>query len=112
MLVPQVVGSRHYGVAQEVRKTLALYEELKDVIAMLGMEELSGEDRKLVHRARRLERFLTQPFTVVEQMTGRKGKQVTLDQLLSGCEKILQDELADRPEQAFYMIGAIEEVSD
>ncbi len=109
MLVPPVVGERHYGVAQEIRKTLATYEELKDIIAMLGMEELSQEDRRTVHRARRLERFLTQPFSVTEQFTGNKGRVVDLDDALDGCERILNDEFSEYPERSLYMIGKIEE---
>jgi F-type H+-transporting ATPase subunit beta len=109
LLVPHVVGQRHYQIAQDVRKTLAHYEELKDIIAMLGLEELSQEDRRVVNRARRLERFLTQPFFVTEQFTGRKGRFVTLEEALDGCERILNDEFAERPEQDVYMIGRIEE---
>ena len=109
MLVPPVVGERHYGIAQEIRKTLATYEELKDIIAMLGMEELSQEDRRTVHRARRLERFLTQPFSVTEQFTGNKGRVVDLDDALDGCERILNDEFSEYPERSLYMIGKIEE---
>jgi F-type H+/Na+-transporting ATPase subunit beta len=110
MVTPQIVGVRHCRVAQEIRKTLAGYEELKDIIAMLGLEELSREDRNTVHRARRLERFLTQPFAVTEQFTGQAGKLVTLEEALDGCERILNDEFASLPEQALYMIGAITEV--
>jgi F-type H+-transporting ATPase subunit beta len=110
MLVPHVVGDRHYRVAQEIRKTLAEYEDLKDIIAMLGLEELSPEDRRTVRRARQLERFLTQPFFTTEQFTGHAGKLVTLANAIEGCERILQDECADVPEQAFYMIGTIDDV--
>ena len=106
---PQIVGARHFRIAQEIRKTLAGYEELKDIIAMLGLEELSREDRNTVHRARRLERFLTQPFFVTEQFTGQEGKLVTLDDALDGCERILNDEFASYPEQSLYMIGSIRE---
>jgi F-type H+-transporting ATPase subunit beta len=109
MLVPPVVGERHYGIAQEIRKTLANYEELKDIIAMLGMEELSQEDRRSVRRARRLERFLTQPFSVTEQFTGYKGGTVDLNDALDGCERILNDEFSDYPEKSLYMIGKIDE---
>ncbi len=109
MLVPHVVGQRHYRIAREMRNTLANYEELKDIIAMLGMEELSREDRSTVNRARRLERFLTQPFYVTEQFTGMEGKMVSLENALDGCERILNDEMADAPERALYMIGKIEE---
>lgn len=109
ILVPHIVGERHYRVAQEIRKTLATYEELKDIIAMLGIEELSREDRQTVNRARRLERFLTQPFFVSEAFTGQKGKIVELEQALRGCERILHDEFADLPERSLYMIGSIDE---
>ena len=109
MLHPRVVGEKHYQVAREVRKTLALYEDLKDIIAMLGIEELTGEDRKTVFRARRLERFLTQPFFTTGQFTGLEGKFVALDDTLIGCEKILNDAFSDLPESAFYMIGTVDE---
>jgi F-type H+-transporting ATPase subunit beta len=109
MATPGIVGNRHYAVAQQIRRTLAQYEELKDVIAMLGLEQLSPEDRKAVARARRLERFLTQPFFATEQFTGIKGKLVSLGDSLDGCERILADEFKDYPESALYMIGAIGE---
>jgi len=111
MLVPQVVGERHYGIAQEIRKTLAQYEDLKDMIAMLGIEELSREDRLMVYRARRLERFFTQPFFTSEAFTGHAGKMVDLSPALEGCERILNDEFIDYPERSLYMIGAIDEVA-
>lgn len=109
MLTPRIAGERHYRVAQEVRKTLATYEELKDIIAMLGLEELSQEDRHIVFRARRLERFLTQPFFTTEQFTGLSGKLVDLDDALDGCERILNDDFSDSPEKSLYMIGKIDE---
>jgi F-type H+/Na+-transporting ATPase subunit beta len=109
MLVPHIVGERHYRIAQEMRRTLAEYEDLKDIIAMLGMEELSREDRSTVRRARRLERFLTQPFKVTEQFTGYEGKIVSLADALDGCERILNDEFSEEPERALYMIGSIDE---
>jgi len=112
MLSPRVVGERHYRVAREVRETLAEYEDLKDIIAMLGMEELSREDQRVVNRARRLERFLTQPFTVTEQFTGRVARAVSLEATLSGCERILNDEFIDVPERALYMIGDIDEAKE
>ncbi len=104
-----VVGERHYALAQEIRKTLAQYVALKDIIAMLGLEQLSPDDRKVVARARRLERFLTQPFFTTEQFTGLKGKLVSLEDALDGCQRILRDEFADYPESALYMIGAVDE---
>ncbi len=110
MLTPLVVGERHYLVAQEVRRTLAEYEELKDIIAMLGMEELSQEDRRVVNRARRLERFLTQPFVTTEQFTGYSGRVVNLEDALDGCERILNDEFADRSESDLYMLGKVGEL--
>lgn len=111
MLTPRIVGQRHYDLAREIRRTLATYEELKDIIAMLGLEELSRDDRRTVARARRLERFFTQPFFTTEQFTGKEGKLVSLDKALDGCERILNDEFADAPEKALYMIGAIDEAS-
>lgn len=110
MLNPLVVGDKHYRIAREVRKTLATYEELKDIIAMLGIEELSEDDRRAVYRARRLERFLTQPFYTTEQFTGMEGRAVRLDEALDGCARILSDEFSEHPEKALYMIGGIEEV--
>jgi F-type H+/Na+-transporting ATPase subunit beta len=109
MATPGIVGERHYTLAQEIRKTLAQYEDLKDIIAMLGLEQLTSEDRKVVARARRLERFLTQPFFATEQFSGIKGKLVSLKDSLDGCERILKDEFKDYPESALYMIGAIDE---
>ena len=109
MATAAIVGERHYKLAQDVRKTLARYEDLKDIIAMLGMEQLSPEDRMAAGRARRLERFLTQPFFTTEQFSGIKGKAVSLKDSLDGCERILRDEFKDYPESALYMIGAISE---
>ena len=112
MATPGVVGERHYLVAQEIRHTQAQYEELKDIIAMLGLEQLSPDDRKIVGRARRLERFLTQPFFTTEQFSGIAGKFVSLENSLDGCERILRDEFQELPESAFYMIGPIAEALD
>jgi F-type H+/Na+-transporting ATPase subunit beta len=109
MATPGIVGDRHYQLAQQIRRTLAQYEDLKDVIAMLGLEQLSAEDRKAVARARRLERFLTQPFFATEQFSGIKGRLVSLKDSLDGCERILRDEFKDYPESSLYMIGAIGE---
>ncbi len=109
MATPGIVGQRHYLLAQEIRRTLAQYEDLKDIIAMLGLEQLAPEDRNVVARARRLERFLTQPFFATEQFSGIKGKLVSLNDSLEGCERILRDEFKDYPESALYMIGAIGE---
>ncbi|MGD2245253.1 MAG: F0F1 ATP synthase subunit beta [Candidatus Aminicenantes bacterium] len=110
MLSPHIVGEKHYRIAREIRKTLAEYEELKDIIAMLGLEELSQDDQKTVHRARRLERFLTQPFFTTEEFTGHEGKAVSLEDALEGCSRILNDEFSDYPERTLYMVGRIDEV--
>jgi F-type H+-transporting ATPase subunit beta len=109
MATPGIVGERHYTLAQEIRRTLAQYAELKDIIAMLGLEQLSPTDRAVVMRARLLERFLTQPFFTTEQFTGLPGKLVSLKDALDGCERILRDEFKDYPESSLYMIGAISE---
>ena len=109
MATSAIIGERHFHLAQEIRRTLAQYEDLKDIIAMLGLEQLSTEDRKAVARARRLERFLTQPFFATEQFSGIKGKLVSLADSIDGCERILRDEFKDYPESALYMIGAIGE---
>ncbi|WP_346655612.1 F0F1 ATP synthase subunit beta [Methanosarcina sp. DH1] len=109
MATPGIIGERHYRLAQEIRQTLAQYSELKDIISMLGLEQLSSEDRNVVARARRLERFLTQPFFTTEQFTGIKGKSVSLSDALDGCERILRDEFKEYPEGDLYMIGTIDE---
>jgi F-type H+-transporting ATPase subunit beta len=109
MITPGIVGERHYTLAQAIRRTLAQYAELKDIIAMLGLEQLSPDDRKVVARARRLERFLTQPFFTTEQFTNLGGKLVSLKDALDGCERILADEFKDLPESALYMIGTVDE---
>jgi len=92
--------------------TLAQYAELKDIIAMLGLEQLSPADRNVVARARRLERFLTQPFFTTEQFTGHPGRLVSLEDALDGCERILRDEFKDYPERALYMIGRVDEARE
>jgi F-type H+-transporting ATPase subunit beta len=112
MATPGIIGEEHYKLSQEIRHTLAKYEDLKDIIAMLGMEQLSVEDRNIVNRARRLERFLTQPFFATEQFSGMKGKEVSLKDALDGCRRILADEFKDLPESAFYMIGAVDEARE
>ena len=109
MATPGIIGMRHYRLAQDIRRTLAQYAELKDIIAMLGLEQLSPEDRNIVGRARRLEHFLTQPFFTTEQFSGTTGKLVSLEDALDGCERILRDEFKDYPESALYMIGRIDE---
>ena len=109
MATPGIVGERHYRLAQDIRRTLAQYAELKDIIAMLGLEQLSQEDRDVVARARRLERFLTQPFFTTQQFSGMSGRTVSLKDSLDGCERILRDEFKDFPESALYMIGPVAE---
>jgi F-type H+-transporting ATPase subunit beta len=107
MSIPSIIGERHYRIAQEIRRTLAQYKELKDIIAMLGLEQLSPDDRGTVFRARQLERFLTQPFFTTEQFSGITGKAVGIKDALDGCERILHDEFKGRHESELYMIGAI-----
>jgi F-type H+/Na+-transporting ATPase subunit beta len=107
---PSIIGETHHRVAQSVRHTLAQYEDLKDIIAMLGMEQLSNEDRKIVFRARLLEKFLTQPFFTTEQFTGLDGRNVTLHETIDGCEQILSDKFIDTSEEDLYMIGSISDV--
>lgn len=109
LLDPRFVGEAHHRVAEGVRKTLAQYRELQDIIAMLGLEELSQDDRRTVARARRLQRFLTQPFLVTEAFTGRTGRTVKLDDTLAGCRAILAGECDAWPESAFYMVGTLDE---
>ena len=109
LLSPAIIGERHARVAVRVRETLTQYEDLKDIIAMLGLEQLSPEDRAVVGRARRLERFFTQPFCTTEHFTGLPGRTVSLAETIRGCEEILADRLADVPESALYMIGTIDE---
>ena len=110
MLTPSVVGQRHYDIARAVRRTLAEYEELRDIIAMLGLEELSSADRATVSRARRLERFLTQPFVTTESFSETKGKMVPVAETLNGCETILDQTDFDLPESAYYMIGSLQDL--
>jgi F-type H+-transporting ATPase subunit beta len=107
MATPGIVGPRHYLLAQQIRAMLAQYEKLKDIIAMLGLEQLAPGDREVVARARRLERFLTQPFFSTEQFSNLKGRTVSLADSLDGCERILAGEFDSVPENALYMIGAI-----
>ncbi len=109
-LDPTVVGEEHYQVARDVLKTLQRYKDLQDIIAILGMEELSEEDKQVVGRARRIQRFLTQPMNVAEPFTGRPGKYVTIPETVRGFKEILEGKHDDKPETAFYMKGTIEEV--
>ena len=109
ILDPNVVGQEHYGVARAVQGTLQRYKELKDIIAILGMDELSEEDKQIVSRARKIQRFLSQPFFVAEVFTGAPGKYVTLKDTIKGFKGIVDGEYDHLPEQAFYMVGGIEE---
>jgi F-type H+-transporting ATPase subunit beta len=109
LLTPHVLGQEHYDVARQVQKVLQRYRDLKDIIAILGMNELSTEDKLIVQRARKMERFLSQPFFVAEAFTGSAGKYVKIEDSIKGFKKILSGELDDLPEQAFYMVGPIEE---
>ncbi len=110
LLDPRIVGERHVRIATEVKQVLAKYEALQDIISILGTEELSEEDKVVVRRARRLQRFLTQPFVTTEQFTGQPGRFVTLEETLIGFEEILSGKYDDLPEQAFYMVGSINDV--
>lgn len=109
MLTPQIVGERHYYAAVAVRKCLAEYEELKDIIAMLGFDELPEHDQRTVLTARKLERFLTQPFFTTHQFTGMEGRSVDLEKTIEGCERILAGEFDDLSEDDFYMVGDVDE---
>jgi F-type H+-transporting ATPase subunit beta len=109
MLQPDIVGEEHYRTARAVQATLQRYKELQDIIAILGLDELSEDDRMTVARARRIERFLSQPFFVAEVFTGSPGKYVPLEESIKGFQRILSGELDDLPEQAFYLVGNIEE---
>ena len=109
MLQPWIVGEEHYTCAQNVKETLQRYKELQDIIAILGIDELSEEDRLVVDRARKIERFLSQPFFVAEVFTGSPGKYVDLENTIKGFNMILGGELDDLPEQAFYLVGDINE---
>jgi F-type H+-transporting ATPase subunit beta len=109
MLDPDIVGVEHYKVAREVQQVLQRYKDLQDVIAILGIEELSEEDKRIVARARKIQRFLTQPMFVTEIFTGRPGKYVSLAEAIRGFREILDGKHDDLPEQAFYMVGTIEE---
>jgi F-type H+-transporting ATPase subunit beta len=112
LLDPLVVGEEHARVATDTRRVIEHYRELQDVIALLGVDELSVEDRRLVGRARRLQRFLTQPFVVTENFTGIPGRSVTVAETIAGCKSILDGDCDDWPESAFYMIGPLDEARD
>jgi len=112
VLDPEIIGKEHYEVAREVQRVLQRYKDLQDIIAILGMEELSEEDKLIVNRARRIQRFLSQPFFVAEIFTGSKGKYVPLEETIKGFKEILEGKHDDKPEQAFYMKGSISEISN
>ncbi|MNJ42572.1 ATP synthase subunit beta [compost metagenome] len=109
MLAPEIVGEEHYNVAQGVKQLLARYKELQDIIAILGMDELSEDDKLIVARARKIERFLSQPFHVAEQFTGFKGKYVPIAETVRSFKEILDGKHDDLPEAAFLFVGTIEE---
>jgi F-type H+-transporting ATPase subunit beta len=110
MLDPQIVGDRHYGVARRVQQTLQRYKDLQDIIAILGMDELSEDDKLVVARARKIQRFLSQPFFVATQFTGIAGKYVPLKETINGFEELVDGKLDHISEQDFYMCGGIDEV--
>ena len=110
ILDPKIIGEEHYQVARSVQEILQRYKDLQDLIAILGIDELSEEDKVVVARARKIQRFLSQPFFVAEEFTGRPGKYVKLEDTIKGFQKIISGELDELPEQAFYMVGTIEEV--
>ena len=112
MLQPWIVGKEHYDVAQGVKQILQRYKELQDIIAILGLDELSEEDRLAVARARKVERFLSQPFFVAEVFTGSPGKYVSLSESIEGFKKILGGDLDDLPEQSFYLVGNLDEAME
>ncbi|MDW7681023.1 MAG: F0F1 ATP synthase subunit beta, partial [bacterium] len=109
LLDPKIVGEEHYHVARAVKEILQKYKELQDIINILGMEELSDEDKIVVNRARRIQRFLSQPFFVAEEFTGREGKYVHLEDTIKGFKGLVEGEYDDLTEQAFFMVGGIEE---
>jgi F-type H+-transporting ATPase subunit beta len=109
MLQPEIVGDIHYTIAQDVKETLQRYKELQDIIAILGIDELSEDDKLVVARARKIERFLSQPFFVAEIFTGSPGKYVSLAETIKGFDMVLKGELDSLPEQAFYLVGNIDE---
>jgi F-type H+-transporting ATPase subunit beta len=110
ILDPRVIGEDHYQVAKRVKEVLQRYKDLQDIIAILGIEELSEEDKIVVARARKIQRFLSQPFHVAEEFTGRPGKYVTIEETVKGFKEIVEGLHDDKPEQAFYMAGNIDEV--
>ncbi len=109
ILAPEIVGTEHYEVARQVQSILQRYKELQDIIAIMGMDELSDEDKLIVARARKVQRFLSQPFSVAEQFTGMEGKYVPLKETIRGFKEIIEGKHDDLPESAFLFVGTIEE---
>jgi len=109
LLDPQILGEEHYSVARGVQQTLQKYKDLQDIIAILGMDELSEEDKNVVERARKIEKFLSQPFFVAEVFTGAPGKYVSLEDTIKGFKGILNGDYDHMPEMAFYMVGGMDE---
>ncbi|RLC29006.1 MAG: F0F1 ATP synthase subunit beta, partial [Deltaproteobacteria bacterium] len=112
ILDPNVLGEEHYSVARQVQQILQKYKDLQDIIAILGMDELSDEDKLIVARARRMQRFLSQPFHVAETFTGTPGKYVAVKDTVRGFKEIIEGKHDDLPEAAFYMVGTIEEAQE
>jgi len=110
-LTPEIVGEEHYRIANETRRVLQRYKDLQDIIAILGIEELSDEDKQLVYRARKIQKFLSQPFSVAEAFTGAKGKYVSLADTVASFGEILDGKHDTQNEQAFYMKGSVAEVN-
>jgi F-type H+-transporting ATPase subunit beta len=110
ILDPRIIGDRHYNIAREIQKILQRYKDLQDIIAILGMDELDDDDKVVVKRARRIQKFLSQPNFVAEQFTGQKGKYVKLEDTIQSFEEVIQGKHDDLPEDAFYMVGGIEDV--
>jgi F-type H+-transporting ATPase subunit beta len=110
ILDPRIIGDEHYQTARDVKEILQRYKDLQDIIAILGIEELSEEDKLIVGRARKIQRFLSQPFYVAQEFTGREGKYVTIAESVKGFKEIIEGQHDEKPEQAFYMVGGIEEV--
>jgi len=109
ILDPRIIGEEHYNTAQDVKRVLQRYKDLQDIIAILGLDELSDEDKLIVSRARKVQRFFSQPFFVAAQFTGLEGKYVKLEDTIKGFREIVAGKHDDLPEQAFYMVGTIEE---
>jgi F-type H+-transporting ATPase subunit beta len=112
ILDPRVIGEEHYAVAREVKEILQRHKDLQDIITILGMEELSEDDKLIVNRARKIQRFLSQPFNVAQEFTGREGKYVSIADTVRGFKEIVEGKHDDKPEQAFYMVGGIEDVAE